>query len=130
VVRRPCPRLSGPGRTPFLPKVKGVVIDNLAPARVGHPSRGYPCLNVPTVAPGPTLSEERTHRWGHIFCTVPGGQLASRGVFEGSPSIRGQRASRFKPRLMVQIPSSMGPVPLPLVVRFFLFYSRLQPPRH
>ena len=26
---------------------------------------GYPCYRVPTVAPGPTLGEVRTRRWGH-----------------------------------------------------------------
>jgi hypothetical protein len=33
----------------------------------GHPSRRYPCPYVPTEAPGPTLGEERTRRWGHIL---------------------------------------------------------------
>ena len=30
---------------------------------------GYPCYRVPTVAPGPTLGEVRTHRWGH-YCDL------------------------------------------------------------
>ena len=30
---------------------------------------GYPCYRVPTVAPGPTLGEVRTRRWGH-YCDL------------------------------------------------------------
>ena len=32
-----------------------------------HSKSGYPCYRVPTVAPGPTLGEVRTHRWGHFY---------------------------------------------------------------
>ena len=45
---------------------------------------GYPCYRVPTVAPGPTLGEVRTHRWGH-FCDLAlySFKLLSAGVLTG-----------------------------------------------
>ena len=45
---------------------------------------GYPCYRVPTVAPGPTLGEVRTHRWGH-FCYLAlfSLKLLSAGVLTG-----------------------------------------------
>ena len=45
---------------------------------------GYPCYRVPTVAPGPTLGEVRTHRWGH-FCDLAlySLKLLSAGVLTG-----------------------------------------------
>jgi len=45
---------------------------------------GYPYYRVPTVAPGPTLGEVRTHRWGH-FCDLAlfSLKLLSAGVLTG-----------------------------------------------
>src|SRR4029078_10831061 len=44
----------------------------------------YPCYRVPTVAPGPTLGEVRTHRWGH-YCNLASYSLKLRtaGVLTG-----------------------------------------------
>ena len=36
-----------------------------------HSKRGYPSPGVPTVAPGPTLGEVRTRRWGHYRDVFP-----------------------------------------------------------
>jgi len=45
---------------------------------------GYPCYRVPTVAPGPTLGEVRTHRWGHFCDLAPYSlKLLTAGVLTG-----------------------------------------------
>ena len=45
---------------------------------------GYPCYRVPTVAPGPTLGEVRTHRWGHFCDLAPFSlKLLTAGVLTG-----------------------------------------------
>jgi len=36
-----------------------------------HSKRGYPSPGVPTVAPGPTSGEVRTHGWGHHHDVFP-----------------------------------------------------------
>jgi len=45
---------------------------------------GYPCYRVPTVAPGPTLGEVRTRRWGHFSdLALYSLKLLSAGVLTG-----------------------------------------------
>jgi hypothetical protein len=73
----------------------------------GHPSRRYPYLYVPTEAPGPTLGEGRTRRWGQIPASrrvdssfPPGkgiGVLSPvAGSPRGPPSARTARIRRFR----------------------------------
>jgi hypothetical protein len=63
--RRPWSQLSGPGRMPRHPEGEGEITDCRRQGP-GHSSRRYPCLYVPTEAPGPTSGAGRTRRWGQI----------------------------------------------------------------